>query len=221
MLVAWVTVSTRVEADTLELAGTGGARYVLKVTSLKQARFQATTRQQFDFSCGSAALATLLTHHYGYPVTEQSVFEEMFTRGDQEKIRREGFSLLDMKTYLNKHNFQGDGFELPLSKLLESGLPAIVLISEKAYQHFVVIKGMRDGRILIGDPSSGTRAVSRSSFERLWVNRLLFVIHNKQENAKFNTDADWRVAPRSPLAAGVNLDSLASATLTKFGPGDF
>jgi predicted double-glycine peptidase len=214
---AWPTAG----AATLEFAGISGARYVLKVTSLKEARFQATTRQQFDFSCGSAAMATLLTHHYGYPVSEQSVFEEMFTRGNQEKIRKEGFSMLDMKTYLNAHNFQGDGFELPLNKLLESGLPAIVLISEKSYQHFVVIKGMRDGRILLGDPSSGTRAISRNRFENLWVNRLLFVIHNRQDQAKFNNNADWQVAPRSPLGTAVDLGSLTSTTLTKLGPGDF
>ncbi|WP_114971145.1 C39 family peptidase [Rhodoferax ferrireducens] len=208
-------------ADTMELYGIGGGRYALKVTSLKEARFKATTRQQFDFSCGSAAVATLLTHHYEYPVTEQSVFEEMFARGDQAKIRREGFSLLDMKSYLNAHQFQADGFELPLAKLLESGLPAIVLIADKGYHHFVVIKGMRDGRILMGDPSNGTRAVSRDSFESTWVNKILFVIHNKQKLAKFNIDADWQVAPRAPLAVGVNLDSLGSVTMSKFGPGDF
>lgn len=209
------------QADTLELSGISGGRYAVKVTSLKEARFKATTRQQYDFSCGSAAVATLLTHHYGYPVTEQSVFEEMFARGDQAKIRREGFSLLDIKTYLNAHQFQADGFELPLGKLLESGLPAIVLIAENGYHHFVVIKGMRDGRILIGDPSSGTRAVSRASFESIWINKLLFVIHNKQAQARFNDAADWQVAPRAPLATGIQLDGQGGVTLTKFGPGDF
>ena len=210
-----------VQADTLELAGIGGGRYAVKVTSLKEARFKATTRQQFDFSCGSAAVATLLTYQYDYPVTEQSVFDEMFKRGDQAKIRREGFSLLDIKTYLNAHGFQADGFALPLAKLLESGLPAIVLIAESGYHHFVVIKGMRDGRILLGDPSSGTRAVSRGSFESIWVNKLLFVIHNKQAQAKFNDENDWQVAPRAPLMAGLGLDSQGSTTLPKLGPGDF
>lgn len=198
-----------------------GGRYAVKVTSLKEARFKATTRQQYDFSCGSAAVATLLTHHYGYPVTEQSVFEEMFARGDQAKIRREGFSLLDIKTYLNAHQFQADGFELPLAKLLESGLPAIVLISDNGYHHFVVIKGMRDGRILMGDPSSGTRAVSRASFDAAWVNKLLFVIHNKQDLAKFNQGTDWQVAPRAPLASGLDFDNWTRGSLSKFGPGDF
>ena len=216
-----VTAGATARADTMELSGIGGGRYAVKVTSLKEARFKATTRQQYDFSCGSAAVATLLTYHYDYSVTEKSVFEEMYARGDQAKIRREGFSLLDIKTYLNAHGFQANGFALPLSKLLESGLPAIVLIAEKGYHHFVVIKGMRDGRILMGDPSSGTRAVSRENFDSIWVNKLLFVIQNKQVQAKFNNDTDWQVAPRAPLVAGVPLDTLGGVTLPKFGPGDF
>ena len=220
LAIVMLTVGTTAQADTMELTGIGG-RYAVKVTSLKEARFKTTTRQQYDFSCGSAAVATLLTHQYNYPVTEQSVFEEMFVHGDQAKIRREGFSLLDIKTYLNSNKFQADGFSLPLSKLLESGIPAIVLIAENGYHHFVVIKGLRDGRVLIGDPSSGTRAVSQPSFESAWVNKLLFVIHNKQELAKFNVDADWQVAPRAPLAVGINLDGLSGMTMSKFGPGDF
>lgn len=209
-----------VHAGMLELAGIGG-KYAVPVTSLKEARFKATMRQKYDFSCGSAAVATLLTHQYDFPVSEQAVFEEMFAKGDRQKIQQEGFSLLDMKLYLDAHGFKADGFEQPLEKLVEAHFPAIVLISEKGYHHFVVIKGLRDGRILIGDPSNGTRAIARSSFESIWVNKLLFVIHNKQEMAKFNDAADWRVAPRAPLAAGINHDGLANVTLPKFGPGDF
>jgi predicted double-glycine peptidase len=221
LTVAMAASCASAQADTLELAGIGGARYTVKVTSLKEARFKVTTQQQYDFSCGSAALATLLTHHYDYPVTEQAVFEEMFERGDQEKIRAEGFSLLDMKTYLKAHDFEADGFELPLDKLLESGLPAIVLIAEKDYHHFVVIKGLRDGRLLIGDPSKGTRAVSLAAFESIWINKLLFVIHNKQTQAKFNRKTDWLFAPKAPLTTGVNRDGFDVVTLPKFGPGDF
>lgn len=216
-----VAATALAQAGTLELNGTGGGNFDVKTTSLKEARFKATAQQKYDFSCGSAAVATLLSHHYGYKVTEQSVFEEMFANGDQEKIRREGFSLLDMKTYLKAHDFQADGFELPLGKLLESSMPAIVLITDKGYHHFVVVKGIRDGRVLIGDPSSGTRAMSRASFEALWVNKLLFVIHNKQAQAKFNQHTDWQVAPRAPLTQAVDLGSLGGTSVGKLGPGDF
>src|SRR5690606_15568794 len=120
---------------------------------LKEARFRTTLPQQYDFSCGSAATATLLTFQYGYPVSEEDVFVQMYRNGDQRKIQTEGFSLLDMRRYLESQGFTADGFELPLDKLLEEGLPAIVLLNDRGYRHFVVVKGLRDGRVLLGDPA--------------------------------------------------------------------
>lgn len=208
-------------AGTLELAGMGVGAYALPVTSIKEARFKATLRQQYDFSCGSAALATLLSHHYGKTVSEQVVFEAMFDAGNQVKIRKEGFSLLDMKNYLKNKGYEADGFELPLPSLVEAGLPAIVLVSDKGYQHFVVIKGLKDGRILLGDPSGGARAMSIASFESIWSNKVLFVIHNPRQHARFNLPADWQLTPKAPLKQGFGLDGLGFMALDKFSPGDF
>ena len=190
------------------------------VTSVRQARLQFTLLQQFDFSCGSAALATLLTHQYGHRVSEQAVFEAMFRNGDQQIIREQGFSLLDMKRYLAQQVFQADGFEQPLDRLLHARLPAIVLISEKGYNHFVVIKGYRDGWVLIGDPASGTRALPRAAFEALWSSKLLFVIHSHAAAARFNDPAHWQAAPRAPVGTAGG-DQLRTLPLPRFGPGEF
>jgi predicted double-glycine peptidase len=224
---AWLAVIAAVLAVMLdpargaELGLPGGERFAVRVSSMKALRFQATLRQQYDFSCGSAALATLLTHHYGFPIDEQTLFKEMFIRGDQQKIRREGFSLLDMQRFLATRGFKADGFELPLQKLFDAKLPAIVLINEKGYHHFVVIKGEADGRMLLGDPATGTRAMAREHFEQIWANKMLFVIHDTPGQPAFNAMADWRAAPRAPLNDGVSNTARQLTTLSKFGPGDF
>jgi predicted double-glycine peptidase len=208
-------------AQLAHLPSMGAGDVIMPVTSMRQARLASTLLQKYDFSCGSAAVATLLTHHYGYPVSEQLVFEQMYARGDRQKIHREGFSLLDMKNFLAAHGFAADGFEQPLDKLNEARIPAIVLINENGYRHFVVVKGVQPGRVLLGDPAQGTRAMSRQAFEAVWTTRLLFVIHNRMERARFNLAADWRVAPRAPLGDGVSRDGLAGITLPKLGPGEF
>jgi len=209
------------QAAALELPMIQGARLQLPATSLKEIRFRSTLRQQYDFSCGSAALATLLTYHYQHPVTERAVFDSMYLHGDQQKIRKQGFSLLDMQRFLATRGFRADGFELPLQKLVEAGLPAIVLVADKGYHHFVVIKGIAGGRILVGDPASGARAMPRSAFEALRVGKLLFVVHGYPGPVHFNVLAEWRAAPAAPLAQAIGRDSLGSLTLPKFGPGDF
>jgi uncharacterized protein len=214
-------LATSVGAQQALLPGMGGGDVVMPVTSMRQARLASTLLQQYDFSCGSAAIATLLTHHYGYPVSEATVFEHMYRNGDQQKIRREGFSLLDMKQFLQALGFEADGFEQPLDKLVEARVPAIVLINESGYLHFVVVKGLRGERVLIGDPANGTRAVPRAAFLASWQSGLLFVVHNRMETARFNLAADWQAAPAAPLTAGVSRADLSGVTLSKHGPGDF
>ncbi|MGJ9417609.1 C39 family peptidase [Massilia sp. CMS3.1] len=210
------------QASAAELSLPSGIRVgSMPVKSMKDLRFQATLRQQYDFSCGSAALATLLSHHYNTPTTEQLAFQEMFTTGDQQKIRREGFSLLDMQRFLKNRGFTANGFQLPLDKLIEAKLPAIVLISDNGYHHFVVVKGAEDGRILLGDPSRGTRLMARERFESIWANRILFVIHESPIKPGFNLAADWRNAPRAPLGEGASRALESTYGLPKFGPGDF
>ena len=50
------------------IAGSQG--FALRLVSFRERRFVSTIRQRYDFSCGSAAIATLLTHHYARPTTE-------------------------------------------------------------------------------------------------------------------------------------------------------
>lgn len=205
----------------IDLPGIGGGSYRLPLESLKTLRFRGTVRQQYDFSCGSAALATLLTYHYDYPIGEQEVFAAMFAAGDQAKIRKEGFSLLDMKRFLAARGFVADGFERPLSDVGRLGFPAIVMVAEHGYQHFVVIKGMDAGRVLVGDPATGTRAMSMAAFEAVWPRHLLFVIHAGQGAVHFNRSADWTVAPRPWLGEGIDRASLSDITVRKNGDGNF
>lgn len=219
MLIAALPLQSRAETP-VSVVGNGPGNYTVHLTSIKEARYKATVHQKYDFSCGSAAVATLLTYQYGYPVNEQVAFEQMYSHGDREKINKEGFSLLDIKRFLEANGFDADGFKVPLEKLQEQNLPAIVLIDEKGYHHFVVIKGMRNGRVLVGDPARGTRVISETKFMTLWKNGLVFVIHNRRNLAVFNSASDWKVAPPSPVGDTIDRRGLYMMVMPKKGPDD-
>ena len=89
---------SRADAGSVWLPDIGGVSNVTTRT-IQEAKFAQVVRQQYDFSCGSAALATLLTFHYDRQTKEQDAFSAMYAAGDKEKIAAAGFSLLDMKTY--------------------------------------------------------------------------------------------------------------------------
>jgi predicted double-glycine peptidase len=188
----------------------------IPVTTYKEMHFRRVVRQAYDFSCGSAALATLLTYHYGRRMAEDVVLKAMFEVGDQEKIKKEGFSLLDMKKYLESIGLRAEGYKVDLDKVAEVGIPGIVLIKTKGYLHFVVLKGIRGDDVLIGDPAQGAKFMSREKFKEIWSNDIFFVIVGNTREAKkeFNRTEDWSTIARSPLANAVARQSLQNLMLT-------
>ena len=56
--------------------------------------------QEWDLSCGAAALATILAFQHGDAVSEREIAKAMLAATDQELVRRRlGFSLLDLKRF--------------------------------------------------------------------------------------------------------------------------
>jgi len=209
-------------AGTVWLPGIAGISNV-QATSLQEAKFAQVVRQQYDFSCGSAAVATLLTFHYARQTNEQDAFGAMYAAGDKEKIATAGFSLLDMKSYLNSIGYMADGYQATLDTLESAGVPAIALINYRGYRHFVVIKGIQNDEVLIGDPALGVKFMSRSGFEALWDNGILFIIKNKPEVGQhyFNQTTEWNALARAPLGAALTSDRLAQLTVQLPRIGDF
>ncbi|MFV0439235.1 MAG: C39 family peptidase [Desulfopila sp.] len=198
-IAAWLMFAGTSRAGTVMIPGASGINIAVKITSQEEARYQTILKQQYDFSCGSAALASLLTFHYADPVSEDEVFTSMYAAGDKMKIRQNGFSLLDMKNYLRRRGYAADGFKTSLDKLQEVGIPAIVLITQRNYAHFVIIKGVTPTEVLLGDPSSGIRRLTRTTFDSIW-GGLLFIIRNKAHIAKhhFNDINEWQINPPAP-----------------------
>ncbi|MHB1287335.1 MAG: C39 family peptidase [Leptospirales bacterium] len=198
----------------------------VRAQSYKELKFRDVVRQEYDFSCGSAAVATLLTFGYLRPTSETEAFEAMYKAGDKKKIEKHGFSLLDIKQYLASLGYKSDGFRLPLQKLMDLRLPAIVLIEVNGYKHFVVIKGLSDQNVLIGDPAMGLRMDTRSHFKTLWQNGIVFVIHEGPDilitQKTFNNPHDWEIVNVSvPSNVVQNSLPLTTQLLVVPGPNQF
>ncbi len=208
-------------AGSVSITGTGGS-FNVTVVSVREARFDKVVRQRYDFSCGSAALATLLTYYYGQSTTEQEVFQDMFERGDQNKIRKEGFSLLDMKSYLERRSIRANGYRVGLDKLAENGIPAISLMNTHGYLHFVIVKGVDANGVLLADPALGNRVISRAEFDRD-SNGILFVILDNTDIARtlFNDEAEWQVRTKAPMGSALMREGLGHFALTLPGLNEF
>jgi predicted double-glycine peptidase len=155
-----------------------------KVLSLREARFNFIVPQQYDLSCGSAALATILYYYYEEEVNEREIIEFMLEKGDQEKIARMGFSLLDLKHYAEYRDYMAGGFKnVDLEKLRKLKVPSIVLLKSGRYAHFVVLKGIKGDRAYIADPAFGNRSMPFKDFLASW-NEVIFLVVKKQMDKK-------------------------------------
>ena len=152
--------------------------YGQPVRSLLEIRHQGVVVQQWDSSCGAAALATVLTYALKDPVSERTVAEGMLRRTNPLRVRvRGGFSLLDMKRFAENRGYSAAGFrDLSLHELLEMQSP-IVPIAEHGNPHFVVVRGLKeDGALDIADPAFGNRKISIERFTTVWQNGIGFIV---------------------------------------------
>lgn len=213
VVVVILAAAVRVHAAPVAIPGMSGSLIMLDVTSKKESQFRSTMRQRYDFSCGSAALATLLSSGYEDAVSEGTVFSRMYEAGDKNRIRNQGFSLLDMKTYLESEGYMADGYRVSLDKLAELRIPAITVVSTNGYKHFVVIKGVAEKEVLVSDPAAGTTVILRSKFETMW-NGILFLIRNRKNVATnhFNRKEDWQVRTKAPIGTAMEAIELGGVT---------
>jgi predicted double-glycine peptidase len=160
----------------------GGTVFTVPTRTFVDMHFQDVVRQQFDLSCGAAAMATLLKYFYGTDVAEREIIESMIHIGNPEEISKRGFSMLELKHFAEQRGFVSEGFRIKdVSKLAELKVPVLTLVSIRGYKHFVVLKKVHNGVVIIADPAFGNEAKSLSEFEAMWNNVILVVLSKKLE----------------------------------------
>ena len=85
-------------------------------------RYTNVIEQSNEYTCGAAAVATLLTYFYGIPVTEQDVlslvYSSMRTRGEKPEQGR-GLTAYDLKEALEAEGVETKGFLMKFGPLQE------------------------------------------------------------------------------------------------------
>lgn len=167
-----------------------------EVQSIRERRYANLIEQQADFSCGAASLATILKYAYQQPdVSEEGVLLGMLEIADPQVVLEYGFSLLDLKNYVETLGYRGRGYEVAPDTLDDIVIPVVVLLDLKGYKHFVVMKKARGDRVYIGDPALGNRVMARDEFLSAWNNIIFAVVGEGFDQATVLLN------PQQPLTA--------------------
>lgn len=157
--------------------GTTFIREDVMVEPAKEQLFRNIVRQAYDYSCGSAALTTVLEHYLGRTFNERQIMEGLLHYGDAERIiKNRGFSMLDFKRLATALGYPSGGFRAEIEDLQALDHPAIVPINYAGFKHFVVVRAIRDGRVFVADPAMGNISFTIPLFKEHWDQNVLFVV---------------------------------------------
>jgi uncharacterized protein len=194
----WAVLGTALVLAGMMMASEARAQ----VRSLLEMRTDRVVLQQWDLSCAAAALATILYYQHGDPVSERDIALSLIQRpeyiADPELLRRrQGFSLLDLKRYVDARGYQGTGFGRLRLADLEARAPIMVPIDTYGYNHFVVFRGRHGNRVMLADPAFGNRTMTVERFMGAWIDfpglgHVGFVVERRDGRALPN-----RLAPRA------------------------
>lgn len=174
-------------------------------------RDAGVVRQERDFSCGVAALATYLTYYLQYPVTEQALLALLDQHGDDWALpldwREQGVSYAVLLRLAQYHGLRGAGMAVSSELLGSLTVPAIVRLEVHGVAHFSVLRGVDDsGQVQLADPSWGNHRMSWDAFLALWTDTDrsgdsgTLMLFQPDAGSALQPDATWfGVDERQPL----------------------
>lgn len=142
------------------------------VKSWSEIRDKDVVRQKYDYSCGTAAVATVLSYFFNDKVSEREVLEFLLQRLEKELQSREkikssdfAFSFSDLRLYAESRGYKALGLAMPMDTLKKLKVPAILYVETRSYEHFTVFKGIDDRFVYLADPSFGNLKVRKERFK--------------------------------------------------------
>lgn len=135
--------------------------------SWKQLRDARLVKQDKDYSCGAASIATVLSEYFRRPTTEDEVLKLLVDVAQNEGRA----SFADMEAILPKLGFKGVGLATSWEQLIALKIPVIVYVRQRKEDHFTVISGISDDKVKLSDPSLGNRILTRGQFKAMWETR--------------------------------------------------
>jgi len=164
--------------------------FFVYVKNARQLRTMDVIPQQRDFSCGAAALATILNKYWGENVTETGILVGIvatLSKPELEDRIKNGLTLTDLKRLLEKFGYQAVLGKLPVEKLKESKIPLLVGITVNDFDHFVVVRGADDEFVYLADPAVGKMRVPIEEFEKQWQKNTVLVVIKPNTKPPVNT----------------------------------
>lgn len=143
--------------------------------------------QQYDWSCGAAALATITRYYWGDPTTEYQFLinvDKVLTPSEVEDRIKNGLTMTDLRKTAVSAGYDSTIGTLGFDKLIESKVPLIVGIKVNNFRHFVVYRGFDGYFVYLADPVRGKIRLPASEFVSQWQRNMVLVVAKRGAEPK-------------------------------------
>jgi uncharacterized protein len=135
--------------------------------------------QKRDYSCGAAALATILQYYWRDNVTEDQILltiAKILTVDEMKDRIKKGLAISDIRRAAVDMGYLSTIGTLTFKQLSESKVPLIVGISPEGYDHFVVYRGVDCDYVYVADPIRGNIRIPIPEFVCQWQKNAALVV---------------------------------------------
>ncbi len=136
------------------------------------------TRQDYDYSCGSASLSTVMKYYYDQNISESNVLDAVLKiKGIDNTMKRKleeedmSLSFLDLSEYVKTIGFKALGLALDIEALKKLKAPVILFVKIRKNEHFTVFRGMDKENVYLADPSFGNMKIKIAKFKEMFYQR--------------------------------------------------
>lgn len=146
----------------------GDVVYESKVQSYRSLRYVGVVGQTTWYTCGPAAVATLLSEYYNMAADEAEMLALAWEA--MERVGADldaGITMLALKDALLAKGIGSQGYRVTLDQLVDyfarGGLPVIMHVT-RPQPHYVVGVGVVNGVLVIADPAFGSYMLTPNEF---------------------------------------------------------
>jgi len=168
--------------------------------SYKELQERQVVMQKRDYSCGAAALATVIRYYWGDPVTEEQflvLLTKLLTPAEMKDRIENGLGLTDLRNLANKAGYQASMGKVTYEELTKAKIPVVVGLIVNGHEHFAVFRGAAAGWVYLADPLRGNQRTSIGQFQKQWQKNAILVVVKRGVKPK-------DVNPMSPHCDEIN-----------------
>ena len=143
--------------------------YPLK--SAYELKWENITPQEYDYTCGAAALSTLIYGYFGEYISESKIINQLINNLNEKDIdivKKQGFNMLHLKYVAEYFGYDAVGVKIDINTLYRLKGPVIIVLQTSNGNHYVVFKNIVKDRVFIADSINGNYIMTTSYLSSVW-----------------------------------------------------